>query len=92
MPMSYIATFSSKGQLTFPSALRRDSKIKTGHKATITAHPEDKDTYIVSLAPQMSLEQAYGALHDPKIKYAPIAKVRQVAGRKLGGKYASSRH
>jgi bifunctional DNA-binding transcriptional regulator/antitoxin component of YhaV-PrlF toxin-antitoxin module len=90
MQMSYIATFSSKGQLTFPSALRRHSKIKTGHKVTITPHPDEKDSYIVSLIPQMTLKQAYGALHDPTIKYTPIAKARQKAGELLGKKYATA--
>lgn len=90
MTMSYIATFSSKGQLTFPSALRKNSKIKAGHKATITAHPDQKDTYVISLTPQMSLTQAYGALRDPKRKYVPIAKARQSAGQNLGKKYAAA--
>jgi bifunctional DNA-binding transcriptional regulator/antitoxin component of YhaV-PrlF toxin-antitoxin module len=91
MPMSYIATFSSKGQLTFPSALRRNSKIKAGHKAIIAAHPDKKDTYVISLAPQMSLDEAFGALAKPVVKYTPIAKVRQIAGQSLGKKYAAPR-
>jgi bifunctional DNA-binding transcriptional regulator/antitoxin component of YhaV-PrlF toxin-antitoxin module len=90
MSISYTATFSSKGQLTFPSALRRHSKIKTGHKATITPHPDEKNSYIISLTPRMTLKQAYGALGDPKIKYTPIAKVRQKAGAALGKKYEAS--
>lgn len=89
--MSYIATFSSKGQLTFPSVLRRISKIQTGHKATITAHPDKKDAYIISLTPPMSLDQAYGALRNPQVKYTPIAKARQKAGENLGEKYAVAR-
>lgn len=89
--MHYTATFSSKGQLTFPSALRRASKIKSGHQVIISPHKTLKNTFTLSVKPQMSLEDAFGALHDPKIKYTPIEKAREIAGKALGKKYAVTR-
>jgi len=93
MQTSYIGTISSKGQFTFPSALRRASKIKAGHKIIITPHPTQKDQYSLTIShniPRISLEHAFGALYDPKIKYIPIEVARDLAGEALGEKYATT--
>lgn len=94
MQTSYTATVSSKGQFTLPSAFRRASKIKPGHKITISSHPTKKDHYTLAIAhkiPRISLEQAFGALYDPKRKYVPIKIARDIAGQALGEKYAITR-
>jgi len=94
MQTSYTATVSSKGQLTLPSAFRRASKIKSGHKITITTHPTKKDHYTLSVSnkiPKISLDQAFGVLYDPKRKYVPIDIAHDVAGQTLGKKYATPR-
>lgn len=94
MQTSYTATVTSKGQLTIPSAFRRASKIKAGHKVTISVHPTKKHHYTLAISdkvPRISLDQAFGALHKLGIKYVPIEIVREIAGKKLGKKYAPIR-
>lgn len=94
MQTSYTATVTSKGQLTLPSAFRRASKIKAGHKITISAHPTKKHHYTLAVShkvPRISLDLAFGALHRPGMKYVPIEVAREVAGKELGKKYALTR-
>jgi bifunctional DNA-binding transcriptional regulator/antitoxin component of YhaV-PrlF toxin-antitoxin module len=88
MQASYTATFSSKGQLTFPVAIRARLGIKAGHKATITRHPKKKNTYTLTFKETPSMESLFGALHKPGMKYIPIEEAREIAGRALGEKYA----
>lgn len=94
MQTTYTATVSSKGQLTLPSAFRRASKIKSGHKITISSHPTKKDHYTLTIShkiPRISLDQAFGALHKPGMKYIPIEIAREIAGQALGEKYDITR-
>lgn len=94
MQTSYTATVTSKGQLTLPSAFRHASKIKPGHKITISAHPSKKHHYTLAVShkiPRISLDQAFGALHRTGMKYVPIEEAREIAGKELGKKYALTR-
>jgi bifunctional DNA-binding transcriptional regulator/antitoxin component of YhaV-PrlF toxin-antitoxin module len=94
MQTSYTATVTSKGQLTLPSAFRHASKIKPGHKIIISAHPTKKHHYTLAVSqkvPRISLDQAFGALYRPGMKYVPIEVAREIAGKELGKKYALTR-
>lgn len=83
MQTTYTATFSSKGQLTFPSALRKLHGIKPGQRVTITSHPTKKLSFNISNKPQIDLLSVAGSLKT-NISYVPIETAREVAYKAIG--------
>lgn len=88
MDTIYNATFSSKGQLTFPSAVRKYHGIKPGHKAKFIKHNKKTGEITIKVEGELDIvNQLAGSLHRPGMKYVPIEKAREIAGYALGLKY-----
>ncbi len=75
MQTNYTATFSSKGQLTFPSALRADLGIKPGHKATISVSHGKRKAITITHHKIPKLLDAYGYIKT-NIPYVPLDQIR----------------
>ncbi|MBP9702670.1 hypothetical protein KBD69_03195 [Candidatus Woesebacteria bacterium] len=88
MQTSYNATFTSKGQLTFPSAIRKLHGIKAGHSAKFIKHNRKTGLITIKIESKLDIvDQLAGSLHRPGMIYVPIEKVREIAGYALGKKY-----
>jgi len=86
--MIYTATFSSKGQLTLPAALRRTHGIKSGQKVRIIKTDPKQGRIILQLDNELKIvEQLAGSLHRPGTKFVPYQVAREQAGKLLGKKY-----
>ncbi|TXH03968.1 MAG: AbrB/MazE/SpoVT family DNA-binding domain-containing protein [Candidatus Moraniibacteriota bacterium] len=83
MQDSYTATFSSKGQLTFPSALRAKLGIKAGHKATISISQGKKKTITITHHKIPKLLDAFGYIKT-NIPYVPIDQIRDQVYYEIG--------
>jgi AbrB family looped-hinge helix DNA binding protein len=79
--MTY-TTISTKGQVSIPDNIRKSSNLKPGDKVMFTPTP-NKDVLQMNVLRKSSLDELYGCLHTPGMKYIPIEKAREMAADEL---------
>lgn len=84
--MNGISTITTKGQVTVPSKLRRYLDVAAGDRLYFEVDPNHKAVSIKKLEKPSIVAAVAGSLRSP-VGYVPLAKVRQAAGKKLGGFY-----
>lgn len=85
MQTTYTATFSSKGQLTFPSALRKLHGIKSGDNVRFIKHNKKTGEITIKIENELDIvNKLAGSLHRPGMKYVPIEKAREIAYQAIG--------
>lgn len=86
--MTMVTTVSTKGQVTIPRYVRDIMGIESGDKVMVQKADVDAKQITLKLIRQSSVERLAGSFHEEGTEYVPVKKVRLVAGRSLGDKYA----
>ena len=82
------AIVTAKGQITIPALLRRIFNIKPGNKVIFSV---SKDGILIKKSSSLT-ERLYGAAaRGRKVRYIPLSKAREIAGRALAEKYKPKR-
>lgn len=86
-----ITTVTTKGQVTFPQTVRNSLGISVGDKIMFkTIKKDQKEITLRVLHQKNVVDELFGSLHKPGIKYIPIDTARKIAGKMLAKKYRLS--
>ncbi|MEK7154885.1 MAG: AbrB/MazE/SpoVT family DNA-binding domain-containing protein [Patescibacteria group bacterium] len=82
-----ISTLTSKGQATIPEPLRSFLGLTAGDKVLFEADAKEKFLRVKPASATSIVDETFGSLPS-KFGYVDIKTVREVAGKRLGEKYA----
>lgn len=80
-------TITTKGQVTIPEEIRRLLNAHPGDKAIFTPVPHKNQVLVNIVSNQNAVEELYGSLHVPGIKYVPLSKIRSKVYKEVGKHY-----
>ena len=86
--MTNIATVTSKGQITVPENVRELLNIQLGDKLLFEKVDSGNRNALVRVISSRNINRFYGILKSDK-KEEDFDKIRKIAGKKYGAKYAS---